>query len=105
MSTTLEAIRSEHVVNYDRRMNPPRWLDDVRSLLEAPSAAVLVTYRRDGSADVSPVWFRFTGAAFEVVVAKGDVTLSHLTRDPRAVLMVFEAGPPFRGVKSAPTSS
>ena len=99
MSTTLEAIRSEHVVNYDRRMNPPRWLDDVRSLLEAPSAAVLVTYRRDGSADVSPVWFRFTGAAFEVVVAKGDVKLSHLTRDPRAVLMVFEAGAPFRGVK------
>jgi PPOX class probable F420-dependent enzyme len=80
-------------------MNPSRALADVRSLLEAPAPAVLVTYRRDGSADVSPVWFRFTGEAFEVVVAKSDVKLRHLTKDPRAVLMVFEAVPPFRGVK------
>ena len=80
-------------------MSPSRALDDVRSLLEAPASAVLVTYRRDGSADASPVWFRFTGEAFEVVVAEGDVKLRHLTGDPRAVLMVFEAVAPFRGVK------
>ena len=48
---------------------------------------------------VSPVWFRFTGAAFEVVIAEGDVKLRHLARDPRAVLVVFEAAPPFRGVE------
>ena len=73
--------RSDRVLVYDRAMNPPRALADVRSLLEAPAPAVLVTYRRDGSADVSPVWFRFTGEAFEVVVAKSDVKLRHLTKD------------------------
>lgn len=98
-SVIIEATRCGYEVSYDRPMNPSRILDDVRSLLEAPAAAVLVTYRRDGSADVSPVWFRFMGEAFEVVVAKGDVKLSHLTNDPRAMLMVFEAGAPFRGVK------
>ena len=74
-------------------------LDDVQPLLEAASPAVLTTYKKDGSALVTPVWFRWTGDAFEVVIAKGDVKLGHLTRDPRCVLVVFEAVPPFRGVE------
>ena len=80
-------------------MDPTARLDGLRSLLDAPGPAVLVTYRRDGSAAVSPVWFRYTGEAFEVVVAKGDAKLQHLARDPRATLMIFESVAPFRGVK------
>ncbi len=71
----------------------------VRSLLEAPSPAVLATYRKDGTALVTPVWFRWTGEAFEVVIAEGDVKLSHLARNPQCILVVFEAVPPFRGVE------
>jgi PPOX class probable F420-dependent enzyme len=74
-------------------------LEDVRPLLEAPSPAVLTTYRKDGSALTTPVWFRWTGEAFEVVIAIGDVKLAHLARDPRCVLVIFEAVPPFRGVE------
>jgi PPOX class probable F420-dependent enzyme len=74
-------------------------MEEVRSLLEAPSPAVLTTYRRDGSANVSPVWFRWADGAFEVVIAEGDVKLGHLARDPRCVLVAFEAVPPFRGVE------
>jgi len=60
---------------------------------------VLTTYREDGSALVAPVWFRCAGEAFEVVIAKGDVKLRNLARDPRCSLVVFEAVPPFRGVE------
>jgi PPOX class probable F420-dependent enzyme len=74
-------------------------MESIRSLLEAPSPAVLTTYRRDGSANVSPVWFRWADGAFELVIADGDVKLRHLARDPRCVLVVFEAVPPFRGVE------
>jgi PPOX class probable F420-dependent enzyme len=74
-------------------------LDDVRSLFEAPSPAVLTTYKQDGSALATPVWFRWIGEAFEVVIAEGDVKLRHLARDPRCSLLVFEAVPPFRGVE------
>jgi PPOX class probable F420-dependent enzyme len=74
-------------------------IEGVGSLLEAPSPAVLTTYRQDGSAHVSPVWFRWSDGAFEVVIAKGDVKLRHLARDPRCVLVVFEAVRPFRGVE------
>jgi Pyridoxamine 5''-phosphate oxidase. len=79
--------------------DPARGFEGLRTLLEAPSPAVLITYRRDGSADVSPVWFRYTGVAFEVVVAKNDVKLRHLVRDPRAMLMIFETVAPFRGLR------
>ncbi|MGZ4354638.1 MAG: TIGR03618 family F420-dependent PPOX class oxidoreductase [Gaiellaceae bacterium] len=75
------------------------WAEDVRTLLEAPSPAVLTTYRADGSVLVSPVWYRWSDGAFEVVVAEGDVKLRHLARDPRCVLVVFESVPPFRGVE------
>jgi PPOX class probable F420-dependent enzyme len=60
---------------------------------------VLTTTRKDGSPYASPVWFRWTGEAFEVVIALGDVKLRHLERDPRCSLLVFEAVPPFRGVE------
>jgi Pyridoxamine 5'-phosphate oxidase len=46
-----------------------------------------------------PVWFRWTGDAFEVVIAQGDVKLGHLARDPRCVLVVFKTVRPFRGVE------
>jgi PPOX class probable F420-dependent enzyme len=71
----------------------------VRSLLEAPAPAVLATYRKDGSALVTPVWFRWSGDAFHVVIAKGDVKLKHLAHDPRCILVVFETVPPFRGIE------
>lgn len=72
----------------------------VESLLESPAAAVLTTHRKDGTALCSPVWFRRDGEVFEVVIAEGDLKLRHLARDPRCVLVVFEAVPPFRGVEA-----
>ena len=74
-------------------------IDSVRSLLEAPSPAVLTTYRKDGSALVTPVWFRWNAGAFEVVIAEDDVKLRHLARDARCALVVFEAVRPFRGME------
>ncbi len=59
----------------------------------------MTTYRKDGSALVTPVWFRHGGGVFEVVIAEGDIKLQHLRRDPRCALVVFEAVPPFRGVE------
>jgi PPOX class probable F420-dependent enzyme len=77
----------------------PDPLERVRSLLDAASPAVLTTYRRDGSALVTPVWFRFEDGSLELVIAEGDVKLQHLRRDPRCAIVVFETVPPFRGVE------
>jgi PPOX class probable F420-dependent enzyme len=69
------------------------------SLLEAPSPAVLTTYRKDGTAVTSPVWFRFRDDTFEVVIAEDDLKLRHLTARPECELVVFETVPPFRGMR------
>ena len=74
-------------------------LADVLPLLERPSPAALAVYRADGSVHLSPVWYRWTGDAFEVVIAPGDGKLTHLENDRRVSLLVFEAVPPFRGVE------
>jgi PPOX class probable F420-dependent enzyme len=74
-------------------------LDDVLPLLEAPSAAALAVSRADGSVHLSPVWYRWTGEAFEVVIAPGDGKLAHLEHDRHVSLLIFEAVPPFRGVE------
>jgi PPOX class probable F420-dependent enzyme len=80
-------------------MDLPAHLDAIRSLLDAPSPAILTMYRADGTAHVSPVWYRVSDDAFEVVIMTGNSKLVHLARDPRCVLVVFEAVPPFRGVE------
>jgi PPOX class probable F420-dependent enzyme len=80
-------------------MGSPDRLESVLSLLGAPSPAVLTLHRPDGSALVSPVWFRRNGDALEVVIAVTDGKVNHLRRDPRCVLVVFETVPPFRGLE------
>ena len=69
------------------------------SWLDAPLPAVLATYRKDGTVLMTPVWFRRNGGAYEVVIAEGDAKLRNLRRDPRCVILVFEAVPPFRGIE------
>ena len=72
---------------------------ELRSLIDAPSPATLTLYREDGEAITSPVWFRIEGDGFEIVIAATDRKLEHLRRDPRAILLIFEAIRPFRGVQ------
>ena len=69
------------------------------TLFQAPSPAVLTTYRKDGTAVTSPVWFRFRDNTFEVVIAENDVKLRHLVARPECELLVFKAVPPFRGIR------
>src|ERR1700742_41541 len=69
------------------------------TLFQAPSPAVLTTYRKDGTAVTSPVWFRFRDNTFEVVIAEKDVKLRHLADRPECELLVFETVPPFRGIR------
>ena len=60
----------------------------------------MATYRVDGSVLLSPVWFRWTGTAFETTVGAEDVKVRHVRRDPRVSFVVFEPWPPFRGLEA-----
>jgi hypothetical protein len=80
-------------------MAAPSWVEALRTMLEAPSPAVLTTYRKDGSAAATPVWYRWHDGAFEIVIAVGDVKLQHLARRPECTFVVFETAYPFRGLE------
>lgn len=74
-------------------------LDPLATLLDAPAAAALTTFRKDGTAVTSPVWFRRADGWLEIVIADGDPKLRHLERTPRCALLVFETTVPFRGLR------
>jgi PPOX class probable F420-dependent enzyme len=74
--------------------------EELRDLLEQPFVAVLATYRKDGSVLLSPVWHQWRDGGFDVVVGPNDIKLTHLRRDPRASVVVFEHDPPYRGLEA-----
>lgn len=73
--------------------------DDLGDLLELPLVAVLATYRRDATVLLSPVWHEWRDNGFNVVTGPRDVKAGHLRRDPRASIVVYEDGPPYRGLE------
>jgi PPOX class probable F420-dependent enzyme len=72
---------------------------DLGDLVDLPLLAVLATYRGDGTVLLSPVWHEYRAGGFNVCSSTGDSKVRHLLRDPRAVLVVAEPRPPYRGVE------
>jgi len=73
--------------------------DELATFLELPLVAVLATYRRDGTVLLSPVWHEWSDGGFTVATTAGDVKVRHITRDPRASILVAESEPPYRGIE------
>lgn len=73
--------------------------EDLGDLLEQPLVAVLATYRAGGGVLLSPVWHQWRDSGFDVVTRADDVKVRHLRRDPRASIVVYEHGPPYRGIE------
>ena len=72
---------------------------DLGGFLDEPIVAVLATLRRDGSVQLSPVWHEWREQGFNLWLPVEDVKTRHLSRDPRATLVVAESQPPLRGVE------
>jgi PPOX class probable F420-dependent enzyme len=74
-------------------------ISDLGDLVELPLVAVLATYRRDGTVLLSPVWHEYRDGGFSVCTATDDVKARHMRHDPRAVFLLAESQPPYRGVE------
>ena len=73
--------------------------DDLAEFLELPLIAVLATRWADGSVLLSPVWHEWIDGGFTVATTESDVKVRHITRDPRASILVAESEPPYRGIE------
>ncbi|MDP9243769.1 MAG: pyridoxamine 5'-phosphate oxidase family protein [Chloroflexota bacterium] len=66
-------------------------IEDLDDLLEQPIVAVLATYRADGSAMLSPVWFERRDGGFNVWVGgASEGKARHVAADPRVRIVVHE---------------
>jgi PPOX class probable F420-dependent enzyme len=74
-------------------------IDELGDLVSEPHVAVLATHREDGTVLLSPVYQEWRDGGFNVAVSSNDVKARHLRRDPRASLVLFEDGAPYRGVE------
>ena len=79
-------------------------LEDLGDLLEQPIVAVLATYRKDGSALLSPVWFEWRDGGFNIWLGGSSDSggkARHIAADPRASIVVHEQALPYRGVEAS----
>lgn len=74
-------------------------ISDLGDLVRLPLVATLATFRRDGTVLLSPVWHEYRDGGFSVCTAVDDVKARHMRRDPRAVFLLAESQPPYRGVE------
>ena len=72
---------------------------ELGDLVDLPIVAVLATRRKDDSLLLSPVWHEYRDGAFYVSSASDDWKVRHLRRDPRAVFLLYESVPPYRGIE------
>ena len=73
--------------------------EDLGDLLEQPLVAALATYRRSGDVLLSPVWHEWRDGGFSVVTSGRDTKVQHIRHDPRVSIVVYDHGPPYRGIE------
>jgi PPOX class probable F420-dependent enzyme len=73
--------------------------EDLGDLFESTLSCTLATYRRSGDVLLSPVWFNWREGGFDLVVGRDDAKARHVRRDPRASVVLYENGPPLRGIE------
>ena len=72
--------------------------EQIEELLRAPLNGVLATIRRDGAAQLSPVWHLYEEGRFYISVGADSVKARNVRRDPRVSLCVDEGHPEGRAV-------
>jgi PPOX class probable F420-dependent enzyme len=76
----------------------------VQEFLRARRNAVLATIRRDGTAQLSPVWFLWTGERFIFSAGRQTAKAANLRRDPRITLCIIDDEPGARYLVASGTA-
>ena len=75
-------------------MNPAELME----FLNQGRVGVLSTIRKDGSPQVSPVWFRYDGTTINIWTEKSRIWVKNVEMDGRVAFSVQEERPPFAAV-------
>jgi PPOX class probable F420-dependent enzyme len=70
---------------------PPLSQDKIATFLAGKRNAILATIKKDGSPQLTPVWYRWDGEQFWVSITKERAKYKNILRDPRVSLCVDDA--------------
>jgi len=70
--------------------------DKYRDLLDSKAFANLGTLMKDGSPQVTPVWFNWDGKHIMINTAQGRAKDKNMRRDPRVSITVLDPSNPYR---------
>ena len=62
--------------------------EEIAQFLSERRNAVLGTLRKDGSPQLNPMWFHWTGEVFHISTTRSRFKYGHLKRDPRVTLCI-----------------
>jgi PPOX class probable F420-dependent enzyme len=65
--------------------------EEIAQFLAERRNAVLGTLRKDGSPQLNPMWFHWTGEVFHISTTRSRFKYGHLKRDPRVTLCIDDA--------------
>ncbi|MBI3249432.1 MAG: PPOX class F420-dependent oxidoreductase [Deltaproteobacteria bacterium] len=65
--------------------------EEIASFLAERRNAVLGTIRKDGSPQLNPMWFHWTGEAFYISTTRARFKYDSIRRDPRVTLCIDDA--------------
>ena len=75
----------------DRELTP----DELENLLAGDCLANLATVNRDGSPQVTPVWYGYRNGKFMVITHDSVLKTRNIRRDPRVSLSIATPGVPY----------
>ena len=65
--------------------------EEIEQFLAERRNAVLGVIRKDGSPQLNPMWFHWTGEVFQISTTRARFKYNHLKRDPRVTLCIDDA--------------
>ena len=70
---------------------PPLSQDKIATFLAGKRNAILATIKKDGSPQLTPVWYRWDGEKFWISITKERAKYKNILREPRVSLCVDDA--------------
>ena len=75
---------------------PEQIPDGIKDILNKPGYAHLATLMKDGSPQVTPVWYDFDGTHIRINTAKGRLKDKNMRRDKQVALSIRDPDNPYR---------
>src|SRR5690349_18592238 len=72
---------------------------EIESFLGEKNFLVIATTRRDGSPQVTPVWYLWEDGRFVINVLNGRAKVKNFKRDPRVAFVIQDLANPYRYVQ------